>query len=469
MVTVDGGTYCAFCYGTKHTHESRLERHTLHTDIIPQLGHQRFAIVKHCELCEYTEYEFVAAKSVVSDYYGVVDGQPHTLTVSDLSEAGVNTTIRYGNSADSCTLTSAPNYSEEGQYTVYYEITYRYQDAEMTENGVAYVWLRDKNDADPNDPNGTGCSCGCGCGNPNCDCKRTDCSGCSCNHGSCGGSHTWTLAESVHPTCSQIGYDRYVCVNCGLSEKRDYANAIGHAYQTVVVRDATCEVEGKTMEICRNCGDVKETITPKGEHRYKTYQVAATCTAPGYTVRECKVCGDRHIEDITEVAGHKFVSYPTPPTCTTGGHILHICSVCGESFIDNYLPATGHSMDEGTVLTPAVCDHDGVIEYACVNCTYTERKPIPAPGHTPGPEATCTDPQLCAVCGAVLAQAKGHSFQSTVVPPTCLEMGHTDYYCPDCGFAYDGDYVNPLGHDYIGVVTAPTCTEVDKIIQNYAK
>lgn len=65
-------------------------------------------------------------KSVVADYYGVVDGQPHTLTISDLSEAGVSTQIRYGNSAESCTLSSAPNYTEKGQYTVYYDITYTY-------------------------------------------------------------------------------------------------------------------------------------------------------------------------------------------------------------------------------------------------------------------------------------------------------------------------------------------------------
>ena len=61
---------------------------------------------------------------MVSDYYGVVDGQPHTLTVADLSESGVNAQIRYGNSAESCTLTAPPSYTKEGQYTVYYEITY---------------------------------------------------------------------------------------------------------------------------------------------------------------------------------------------------------------------------------------------------------------------------------------------------------------------------------------------------------
>ena len=148
-----GGSYCCFCFGTNHTSSSVLERHNMQTEIIPQISNDRFAIVKHCTDCEYTSTTYVAAKSVIADYYGVVDGQPHTVTISDLSEAGVSTQIRYGNSAESCTLTSAPNYTEKGQYAVYYEITYSYSGMTMTENGVANVWLHDEKED-------TDCPCG---------------------------------------------------------------------------------------------------------------------------------------------------------------------------------------------------------------------------------------------------------------------------------------------------------------------
>ena len=568
--TTHGGTYCVFCYGTRPRENSVLERHTLHTDIIPQLGHQRFAIVQHCEDCEYTEYEFVAAKSVVADYYGVVDGQPHTLTVSDLSEAGVSTAIRYGNSADSCTLTSAPNYTEEGQYVVYYEITYTYRNTSMTEDGVAYVWLRDERETN------TGCSCGCG--RSDCDCRHDGCTGSCCD--SCGNDHNWTLMEHISATCTELGYDRYVCLDCGKVEKRDYVNAIGHAYQSVVIRDASCETEGKIMETCRNCGDVKVTLTPKGEHQWRTYNVAATCTGPGYTVRECSVCSEQHIENITDPAGHRYVSHVTAPTCTTGGFTLHVCSACGDSYADSYTEATGHfwddgtvlreptctedglieyrctvcgvtkledyggsgdahashthttvvklpalsvsstvisnvppvantaaalsssggtghtyigtvtaptctergyttftcanccdsyqdevteakghRLDEGKVLTPGVCDHDGVIQYFCLDCDYSLLETIPATGHVPGPDATCTDPGVCTVCGKVLSAAAGHDLRKEVIPATCLDLGHTHYYCADCDLAYDSDYTLPLGHAYIAVVTAPTCLD----------
>lgn len=83
------------------------------------------AVVTHETFdCAYAKTSYTAAKAVVADYYGVADGAPHTVTVSDLSEAGVTTAVRYGHSADACTLTSAPNYTEAGNYTVYYEITY---------------------------------------------------------------------------------------------------------------------------------------------------------------------------------------------------------------------------------------------------------------------------------------------------------------------------------------------------------
>ena len=140
-VTTKGGTYCAFCYGTNHTVSRKLERHSMVTEVLPQPANGRFATVEKCSLCDYVRYDYTAAKAVIADYYGVVDGKPHTISVTDLSESGVRTAIRYGNSADSCTMTTAPNYTEAGQYTVYYEITYTYKGKEMTENGVAYEAL----------------------------------------------------------------------------------------------------------------------------------------------------------------------------------------------------------------------------------------------------------------------------------------------------------------------------------------
>ena len=259
---VDGGDYCQFCFGTHHTHSSSLEKHSFNTKILPQLDKQRFAIVKKCGVCGYTETEYVAAKCVVADYYGKVDGQAHTLLISDLSESGVRTEIRYGDSANSCTQVTPPSYTDEGQYTVYYQVTYTYENTEMTENGVAYVWLHDETAMDPahgfpgydphdHDPNAPGNTV-----------HHT------INIGVDSPLHQYTFLDTVAPTCSTLGYDRYLCPICGAIELRNYVQAKDHDYQTVVIREPDCEHEGKTLKICHSCGEVKEIITPKVEHHY---------------------------------------------------------------------------------------------------------------------------------------------------------------------------------------------------------
>ena len=72
----------------------------------------------------------------------------------------MTTAIRYGHSADACTLTQRPQlHRGRGTIPCYYEITYTYHDTDMVEDGVAYVHLRDETTTEDG-------SCTCGCGNP---------------------------------------------------------------------------------------------------------------------------------------------------------------------------------------------------------------------------------------------------------------------------------------------------------------
>jgi len=415
-VTTTSGSYCGFCYGTFKEESSSLVRHNMDSAIRPELAHDRFVEMDTCADCGYAETAYTAAKAVIADYFGVADGQPHTVTVSDLSDAGVTTAIRYGNEANSCTLTSAPNYTEAGDYPVYYEITYTYHDTDMVEDGVAFVHLRDETTGEAE------------------------------GDGSCGGDHNWTLLDSTAPTCLTLGYDRYLCVDCGQIEKRDYEAALGHAYQSSVIREATCEAPGKTLDICQRCGDTKETAIPQGEHEFSTSTIAATCTSPGYTLRECAVCGERHIEDITPALSHNYASKTAPATCEGGGKTLHICEGCGSSFITDYTGPLGHSWDGGKEVTGSTCTGEGMTEYTCTRCGATRLEGDEAAGHIPGDAATCTTPQLCTKCGAVIENALGHDYQEEVTAPTCTKMGHTTYTCSRCGDTYDGDYTDPTGH-----------------------
>lgn len=432
-VITTGGQYCGFCYGTYHTEDATLERHHMETSIRPELAHQRFVEMDACTDCGYAKTSYTAAKTVVADYYGVADGAPHTVTVSDLSEAGVTTAIRYGHSADACTLTSAPNYTEAGNYTVYYKITYTYADTDMVEDGVAYVHLTATADG----------SCGCGCGDPDCDCQDPDCDGDCCNQ-DC--EHHFVCHDTVAPTCMALGYDRLMCTECGKMAKANYKDSLGHAYQSIVVREATCETPGKTMDICERCGNVKESTIPQTEHEYETQVLPATCTSPGYTLNECAVCGDRHITDLTPALSHDYAAKTIPAGCETGGKTVHTCAGCGSTFVTDYTEPLGHSWDEGTLVTDATCTGEGIMEYTCTRCGATRLEGDAAAGHIPGDAATCTTPQLCTKCGAVIKNTLGHDYQEDVTAPTCTAMGFTTFTCSRCGDTYDGAYTNPTGH-----------------------
>ena len=51
----------------------------------------------------------------------------------------------------------------------------------------------------------------------------------------------------------------------------------------------------------------------------------------------------------------------------------------------------------------------------------------------------------------------GHNYVAVVTPPTCTSQGFTTYTCTGCGDSYVGDWVAAT-HNYVGVVTPPTCS-----------
>ena len=87
------------------------------------------------------------------------------------------------------------------------------------------------------------------------------------------------------------------------------------------------------------------------------------------------------------------------------------------------------------------------MEYRCTRCGYHRLDADPADGHIPGAPATCTEPQLCTRCGAVLEKALGHDYKSEVTAPTCTEMGYTTNTCSRCGDTNKSDYTEPTGHE----------------------
>ena len=419
------GKYCQFCKGTYSRTTSKQENHNFAEIIDGELGNQRFHITVDCNDCGYTKNEYIAAKSVVQSYYGNVDGKSHSITVADLSENGVHTSIRYGTEANKCNKTSAPNYTDAGYYPVYYEIDYSYGGENMTENGVSYVWLLSDN---------------------------------SSSNTNNGHNHDYRYLETVSPTCTELGYDRFQCNECGALQKRNYTPATGHDYNTIVIRDASCQQGGLELHACKSCGSYYTENTSMTDHKYQTNTVAATCTVNGYTEHICINCGFKYISDLTPIAKHDYRPTITAPTCKAKGFTTYKCRNCDDTYISDYTEPSGHQWDEGHIITSSTCESDGVMEYDCKQCDEKMIKAVSANGHTPGAAATCTQPQICENCNAILELPKGHSYSETVTKPTCTTMGYTTYSCENCDNSYIGNYTDKTSHNYKSTVTAPTCT-----------
>lgn len=65
---------------------------------------------------------------------------------------------------------------------------------------------------------------------------------------------------------------------------------------------------------------------------------------------------------------------------------------------------------------------------------------------------------FCA-CNAFSNNMHEHDYSPTVVPPTCVEQGYTEYIC-GCGYKYKDQFVPANGHNYTANKKEPNCTEV---------
>ena len=81
---------------------------------------------------------------------------------------------------------------------------------------------------------------------------------------------------------------------------------------------------------------------------------------------------------------------------------------------------------------------------------------------------TCTEngstTYTCSVCNisyTEVIEAAGHSYNTVVTKPSCTEQGYTTHTCA-CGDYYIDNYVGATGHNYNSVVTDPSCEETGK-------
>ena len=295
-------------------------------------------------------------------------------------------------------------------------------------------------------------------------CQRTGTMTYECT--SCGGTKTETILQTSHdysiyrsriePTCTSSGRTSgYECRWCSATTCSTLP-ALGHSYGAYsVTEQPSCTEEGKETAKCSRCSATQtRTVSALGHDEVTDEEMPATCLQTGRSAgSHCSRCGITLEEQtIIPALGHeKVTDEGTPATCLqTGRSAGSHCGRCGITLEEKtIIPALGHDFGEYRETRAPTCTEPGEERAECSRCEAVETRTVAATGHLTGSDATCTEDQVCTVCGAVLSPASGHHPGREA---TCTE----DQVCTVCGAVLNA----ALGHalkEY--EVQAPTCIE----------
>jgi len=153
--------------------------------------------------------------------------------------------------------------------------------------------------------------------------------------------HQPELRSTVPSTCTEEGYEEYVCVKCGEVERRVLEKAQHDTSGEPIARvPATCTEAGYEEYACVKCGEVERRVLEKSLHATNGELIArvpATCTEAGYEEYACASCGEKARVELP-MLGH------TPGASATISS-QQICTVCGE-VIQDQLDYTRYYGDE---------------------------------------------------------------------------------------------------------------------------
>ena len=268
----------------------------------------------------------------------------------------------------------------------------------------------------------------------------------------------------------------------GITDIKDYKNVwidkdvCRHSLYKHEKTDATCLAEGyaEGFEICEICyqylvkedgtvltGDeVREylegVVIPKGEHAYKFIEKHdATCNSTGakssYWI--CTICNGMFVTDAK-----------TPITLHEYSKNIHIPKLAHQL---TAVPEKAADCENDGNIAYWVCGRDGCGKYfsddAANNEIGTADVVVAKKNHTeeviPGKAATETETGLtagkkCSECGKVLVEQEvipvipadhKHDYVAVVTAPTCTAKGYTTYTCA-CGDTYTADETEMVAH-----------------------
>lgn len=164
------------------------------------------------------------------------------------------------------------------------------------------------------------------------------------------------------PTCTEDGYRKASCIDCGRPAIDEVLPALGHTAADIDEKLPTCTEDGYRKANCSVCGEVAiDEVVPATGHTESAEQtIEMTCTVDGAVYTVCTVCGETlTYEVISPASGHMYKLTEVAPTCTEGGTHSFVCH-CGDTHT-YAVPALGHEYAYG------VCTRCGDADVALVS------------------------------------------------------------------------------------------------------
>ena len=256
------------------------------------------------------------------------------------------------------------------------------------------------------------------------------CKNCNAIDESTKAPHSWDNVEvTTSATCTTPGVKTLTCTACSAT-KTERIDATGHAWDTKWSKD-----NDHHWHKCKNCNAIDTTSKAPHDWNSGTVTTPETCTTPGERTFTCTACSATKTETIPATGhapGAAVCENKVTATCTTAGSYDEVvyCTACGNevSRTKKTIDKLAHDYDT-TKWVKIDNDHHG---HKCKNCDAI----TDLTAHVPGAAATETTPQLCTVCGYVIAPAT-HPVHTWVfvaeTPATCNAAGEREHYKCTCG------------------------------------
>ena len=155
--------------------------------------------------------------------------------------------------------------------------------------------------------------------------------------------------EVVDPTCTEKGYTKHTCSDCGYSYNDTEVDALDHAWGEWTHVEETEGADAQHTRVCAN--DATHVETEACSFEKQETSVAPTCTEDGHDDFKCSVCGYEYsvtVPATAEDGDHTgVVTRYYAPTETEEGRWERYCVDC-ETVLETEVIAAGHPFDDVT-------------------------------------------------------------------------------------------------------------------------